>query len=48
MRKIEYWIAQKIDGKEMLLYRKKNVEAQDWVKRYADKGYYIVIKRKNK
>lgn len=46
MRKIEYWIALKVDGMEVLLYTKKDLMcAQKYIERWSDKDYYIKIKR---
>ena len=48
MRKFEYWIALKADGKEVLLFKRATLtQAQELANRYKHKGYHVKIKQKN-
>ena len=48
MRKFEYWIALKADGKEVLLYTKKDLmSANKYIERWSDKDYYVKVIKKN-
>ncbi len=45
MKKIEYWVAKKVNGKEILLFKKPSWRfAISMAEKYKDKGYYVKVK----